>query len=175
MLPRLAAFVDTVRIVATASTPLSRTGFYDRMQRVQRGAFTAEFLTPEELEQRDRGRTSEILSGSRFVRLLQSGGARSRVILTGRGGCPMNIVIDGQAIQRTLEETATTGAPSSIMSSGSARRYSEDVLSIDELLDGRAIMAIEIYPSGTNAPAEITPPSGRGACGIVVIWTGARR
>jgi hypothetical protein len=45
---------------------------------------------------------------------------------------------------------------------------------IDELVDGRSIMAIEIYPSTANAPAELIPPSGRGSCGIVAIWTGPR-
>jgi hypothetical protein len=36
-------------------------------------------------------------------------------------------------------------------------------------------MAIEIYPSSANAPAELQSLAGRGSCGIVAVWTGPRQ
>src|SRR5512133_3503022 len=46
----LAAVIDTVRVVARQVTPLSRTGFYDRVDRVKKSAMLGEFISPEELE-----------------------------------------------------------------------------------------------------------------------------
>ncbi|HMS03760.1 MAG TPA: hypothetical protein PKE51_12325, partial [Gemmatimonadaceae bacterium] len=48
----LGARLSEVRTIAPRETMLSRTGFYDRLERVRRGAFVAAFLSPEELEQR---------------------------------------------------------------------------------------------------------------------------
>jgi hypothetical protein len=48
-------------------------------------------------------------------------------------------------------------------------------LGLDEIVDGRAIMGIEIYPSIANAPVELIPTASHGGCGLVAIWTGPRR
>jgi hypothetical protein len=47
--------------------------------------------------------------------------------------------------------------------------------SIDELVSGREVNAIEIYSSMGTAPAELVQLTGGGGCGLVAIWTGPRQ
>lgn len=133
--------LDEVRTIAPRETMLSRTRFYDRMERLRSGAFVGEFITPEELELRAVGRITSVLAGKPYVRV-----ANGR--LFGRGGCPMNIFLDG----KLMEDNAP-----------------------DEYIGSQAVMAIEIYPSTANAPAELIPVTANGSCGIVAFWTGPRR
>lgn len=170
--------VEAVEITARASTPLSRTGFYDRVDRVQRGAIVGEFITPEELDERNQSLVSNLLQGRRSIRIQvvrTRTSMRGRPIVTGRAGCAMNIVVDGRFTTGLYGRQAGAGVssidPNATRQPGRTGDADPD---IDELLDGRAIMAVEIYPSSANAPAELIPPSGRGACGIVAIWTGPR-
>lgn len=143
-----------VTVTATANTPLVRSGFYDRIARVQQGAFTAEFVTPEEIEQRNAVSVSALLRGRRGVSVSSSKEfPRPRSILLGRNGCPMTVLVDRQRINILLTP--------------------EGAVPIDDLVSGRSVAAIEIYASTANAPAELIPLTGNGSCGIVAIWTGA--
>jgi hypothetical protein len=81
------------------STPLSRTGFYDRVDRVQRGAIVGEFLTPEELNARNAMKVSDLMRGRRLANITFIGSTRQPVIL-GRGGCVMTILLDGSRLTR---------------------------------------------------------------------------
>jgi hypothetical protein len=144
-------------------TPLEKSGFYDRVQRAQRGAFNADFITPEELDARLGARTSDLLYGRRFV--FPDGNGRQKV-LKGRGGCKMTIYLDGQLVR-----------PERI-GGGRFGGSSEGIVPIDDIVNATAIAAIEIYASAANAPAEMIPLVGsaqQGACGIVALWTGGRR
>lgn len=187
ILPRIALALDTVRITAAAvSTPLARTGFYDRVARVRRGAITGEFISPEELDERNQSQLSKIFTGRRYTTIqMASVGARQVPALLGRGQCAMTILVDGMRITNTAQELVlNAGAPQSINAAGS-RQLSPgnrdqqgqvtNVLGLDDIVEGRAVMAIEIYPSTANAPAELIPLGGRGSCGFVAIWTGGRR
>jgi len=173
----LAAFIDTVRVMARQVTPLSRTGFYDRAERVQRGATLGEFITPEELDRRNLTQLSQILQGRQYSRILTTGvRGRQEAVVLGRARCAMNIVVDGFAVTNTLQETVPTGVPQSIRGGVSQTTGSEGTrIGLDDIVDGRAVMGIEIYPSTVNAPAELIPTASRGSCGLVVIWTGSRR
>ena len=136
--------LDTVRTVAASRTPLELTGFYTRVRRAASGSYRGEFVTPEELEQRQAGVLTQLFYGRQFVTV-----GRSRpVVLTGRGGCLMEVLVDGRVLRDQ---------------------------SIDEVLSVAEVMAMEIYPSTANAPAELIPLTNRGACGLVAIWTGPRR
>ena len=172
---RLASLMDTVRVVASQSTPLSRTGFYDRVERVRKGAFTAEFITPEELDARDVSQVSRILEGRRFIRLEKVGTLARRMAVLGRAGCPMTILVDGQRMTKMVEDEIGGTVPTSINSFGSKQVRPGEGLTIDEVVEGRSVMGIEIYPSTANAPAELIPIGGRGSCGFVAVWTGPRR
>ncbi len=149
VLTPLATELQAVTVSGVADTPLARTGFYERMRQVDRGAVVGEFITPEELDQRDVGIVSNMLFGRRYVTVRQSRfGQLGGRELKGRGGCQMTLLVDGRRV--------SDAGP-------------------DNLLTGREVMAIEIYPSGANAPSELITLTGRGSCGIVSFWTGPRR
>ncbi len=175
----LAAIMDTVRVVARQVTPLSRTGFYDRVARVKKSAMLGEFISPEELEARNLSKLSEILQGRQYSRIattLQYRG-RQQPIAQGRARCPMNIIVDGQYVKKTTQELAVSEVPLSVFGGRPVPREEKGapLLTLDEIVDGRSIMGIEIYPSIANAPAELIPTASRGNCGLIAIWTGPRR
>ncbi len=178
-LAALARVLDPTVVTEVASTPLSRTGFYDRVQRVQRGAILGEFVTPEELDRRGASNTSELLMGRQYARVSQlasaNAGGRRPLVVLGRGRCGMTIIVDGQRLNNTLESTIMPDVPTSLTHRNqSGVGGANTAISIDEAVAGRTIMAIEIYPSTANAPAELIPLTGGGSCGIVAIWTGPR-
>jgi hypothetical protein len=88
----------------------------------------------------------------------------------------MTILVDGQRVRGTLQDDISSEVPQSINPSGS-RQVGSDVLrlSLDNIVDVRSVMGIEIYPSTANAPVDLIPIGGRGSCGFVAIWTRARR
>lgn len=166
-----------MRVVARQSTPLSRTGFYDRVERTRKGAFTAEFITPEELDARNAALLSQIFQGRRTSSIAMTGGVRQQAVLLGRGRCAMTILVDGQRVTNTLQESVVTGGPPQSLNPRGSRSEggSGMTIGLDDIADGRSVMGIEIYPSTANAPAELIPIGGRGSCGFVAIWTGPRR
>ena len=163
-----------VRVVADRHTPLARTGFYDRMQRVQRGAIVGTFITPEELERRSSTLTSHVLTGLPSVRIQRA--SDGRPIVLGRGGCPMTVLLDGQRLNGLLQEAAA-GRGTSIAPNSQMRPMGRESEwpSIDQVTVATEIMAIEVYNSTANAPSELIPLTGGGSCGIIALWTGPRR
>ncbi|MBW7932414.1 MAG: hypothetical protein H3C62_02130 [Gemmatimonadaceae bacterium] len=155
-------------------SPLEKTGFYDRVYRAQRGAFNAEFITPEELDARQGAHTTDLFFGRRFVNPVRTGTSSSQTYLLGRGGCKMSVFIDGM-LQRPEVPRGTTGCGRGCLESANNERA---IVALDDIIDASAIAAVEIFPSAANAPAELIPLTGsaqKGACGIVAIWTGGRR
>jgi hypothetical protein len=151
-----ATSLTAVRIQAAADSPLSRSGFYDRVAMVQRGAYSAEFITPEEIEERNAMRVTRLIAGRSGVRVdARTVNGAVRPVIRGRDGCVMTILIDGQRMQM-VDPDDGPGA-----------------MTVDDLVDGRSVAAIEIYPSTANAPADLIPLTGGGSCGLVAIWTGA--
>lgn len=174
-LPALALAMDTVRIVERVISPLERRGFYDRVERVKRGAIVGEFFAPEEVALRDVANVSDLLRGSRYVRVgMTSGGARVNIpVMLGRGGCAMTILVDGQQMKGTAQDNVTEETPTSINRSGRTGQSGGGTASIDDIVNGRSVQAVEVYPSTANAPAELQTLGGRGSCGIIAIWTGS--
>lgn len=162
-------------------TPLARTGFYDRMERVANSAVVARFWTPEAIEARNPNRTSVLMEGENIVRVRTMSG---KPVLTGRGGtCPMGIVVDGQRLNHTVEEISTREGEEEILRIARQQRvgreqaeriflYSRE--SIDELVNSLAVVAVEIYASMASVPAELQRLAPPYACGLVVVWTGRR-
>jgi hypothetical protein len=180
-LGRVVQQLDAVEVVGARDTPLARRGFYERMERVRRGATTGHFITPEELELQLPMNLSQSLRTARYVSINRVGPGRD--VLLGRGGCPMNIVVDGMLVQGTAQDEVVEQVPTSINRSGTyrpprgERNGQSSNLDINALVGGNEIAAIEIYPSVANAPYElqVAVSSGRGTCGIVAIWTGGRK
>ncbi len=162
-------------------TPLARTGFYDRMERVAKSSVVARFWTPEAIEARNPNRTSVLMEGENIVRVKTMSG---KPVLTGRGGtCPMGVVVDGQRLNHTVEEISTREGEEEILRIARQQRvgreqaeriflYSRE--SIDELVNSLAVVAVEIYASMASVPAELQRAAPPYACGLVVVWTGRR-
>lgn len=148
-LARIAAAVDSLVVVASPDTPLARSGFYDRMERVRTGAMRGLFILPEELESRNASRVTDLLAGRRFVRV-------SNGVLYGLNGCRMHIVVDRVHVS----------ARDRMEARGSR---------IDDLVIATEVAAIEVYASTTSTPAELQVLASEDSCGMVVIWTGGRR
>jgi hypothetical protein len=160
----LAAVTVTERAV---KLPLELAGFYDRVQRAQRGTFNADFVTPEELDGRQGARPTDLFQGRRFVSVERTPGQYSQTYLEGRGRCAMTVYLDGRLLQ-----------PEPPRDPRASRSRASGVVPIDELVNLNEVAAIEIYASAANAPAELIPLVGssqQGSCGIVAIWTGGRR
>ena len=157
--------LDAVTVQGRRDTPLARRGFYDRMERVQKGAFAARMITPEELDMRNPMSVSQMLSGDRFVKVTPMNG--KQVLLSRNPGCAMTILLDGHRAMGTLEEAVGfgPGAPSA-----------RSLMSVDELISAHSLAAIEIYGSMASAPVELQRAAGNSnGCGLVALWTGSRR
>jgi hypothetical protein len=164
--------LEAVQTVALRSTPLSRTGFYDRMQRVHDGAIVGRFITPEELEQRRPTLVSQVLQGLPSVRVQRA--PDGRAVVLGRGGCPMTVLLDGQRLNGLLQDNKQF-RNTSINPRGQYGGGGAGDLSLDQATVATEVMAIEVYNSTANAPSELIPTTGGGSCGLIAIWTGPRR
>lgn len=157
----LRAYAQTLTAVSVVArgtkTPLEAAGFYDRVLRAQRGAFNAEFVTPEELDARPSTRVIDFFRGRRVLKVAGSGRGAYLVGRGGRGGsCPISVFVNG-ALLRPLARNGP--------------------VIIDDFVDLNAVSAIEMYASAAHAPGELIPLVGSaqyGSCGIVAIWTGGR-
>ena len=173
--------------MARDQSPLERTGYYDRVNRVQRGAYNAEFVTPEELDSRVMTRLSDAFRGRRFIKVIPAG--RRGAVLQGRAGCAITVLLDGRPVaplggsvdalapngkDPTLTKDGAKGPPKPpLVGSGGGTFYPSAGIDIDELVNIGSVAAIEMYASANMAPVELAPVSSY--CGVVAIWTGARR
>lgn len=178
----LPSTIERVTVRDRLNTPLARTSFYDRLQRVQRGAVSAVFITPEELDMRNPSKLSQMINGRASVKILYQGG---RPILGGRNGnCGMTVLLDGHKMtmmyedilnsyeRRELDRNIRSGMdPQQAIALFLGQRSS-----IDDLVSAHSVAAIEIYSSIAAAPAELQrnvgPASG---CGLIALWTGTRQ
>lgn len=158
--------LNAVTVEGRRDTPLARRGFYDRMERVQKGAQAARFITPEELDLRNPLNVSSILGGDRYVKI-QNYQGRSILMSTRNPNCAMEIILDGQRLLGTLEEA---------MGLRGNKPNINTLLSIDEIIGIQSIAAIEVYGSIASAPVELQRAAGSSmGCGLVALWTGSRR
>ena len=162
----LPSTLDPVTVSARANTPLARTGFYDRAARIQRGAFAARVITPEELDFRNPIRLTQVLQGDRFIKVQPMNG---KSVLQGRGVmCAMTILLDGQRLLGTYEEAMGNPNPPPMSS----------LAAIDDIIAAPSIAAIEIYGSAAGVPVELQRAAGARmaqGCGLIAIWTGSRK
>lgn len=158
--------LNAVTVEGRRDTPLARRGFYDRMERVSKGAQAARFVTPEELDLRNPLNISSILGGDRYVKV-QNYNGRSILMSTRNPNCAMDILLDGQRLSGTLEEA---------MGMRPGKPDIRTLTSIDEIININSIAAIEVYGSIAQAPVELQRAAGSSfGCGLVALWTGSRR
>ncbi len=173
-LERLSQKLDTMRITERAGTPnLMLATFYQRALDRQRGLGTGVFITPEEIEKRDPSDIAQLFTNQPSVRLAQAYPGH----YTARGAnstCDMTVLVDGQVANRSPlgGGKGMSIAPRPAMNNG---RVSADDLSRFTLEDVEAdnVAAIEIYARGSSVPAELQVSDQ--ACGVIAIWTGARK
>lgn len=170
-LPRQLA---SVRVTERANTLLARRGFYDRLERARRGAYTARFITPEEMDLRNAASISQMLSGESGVKLNRTAG---KVILSGRGlGCPMTVLLDGHPLRGMVEEVYTReGIEEHRNNPEEIEKFIRARQSVDEVVGALSVAAIEIYASAISAPVELQRNAGTESCGIIALWTGSRQ
>lgn len=165
-LPLAPRTLDPVTIAGRRDTPLARTGFYDRAERIQKGAYSARLITPEELDFRNPMTLTQVLSGDRLVKIMPMSGKQ---VIMGRGlNCAVTILLDGQQVLGTYEEAV--GNPN-------APRMSS-LMPIDQVVTAASIAAIEVYGSAAAVPVELQRIAGARmaqGCGLVAIWTGSRK
>ena len=137
-------------------------GFYDRWLLRQKGALSATFIGPEEIEFRHPGRISSMLYGLHGVNLVRFGHGDMAAYSTSAGSmqmemCPMAIVIDG--VQQQPDPPTHRGGVAFV--------------DIDRILDANDVVAIEVYARGGNMPISLQVDDSK--CGVIAFWTGSRR
>lgn len=135
----------------TMDTRLWQSGFYER-QKVGSGTF----FDPEMLA-RHRGTIDGLVREAPGVRVNRDRYGRSIALgRFGGGWCQLNVFIDGVLV-----------------------RWANDV-GIDQLLNTQDVLAVEVYPRGTQVPATLagyTATGGGGGatggtdCGVISFWT----
>lgn len=164
-------------ITERRDTPLARRGFYERMERVRRGATVARFITPEELDSRQVNVVSAILAGESYVKIERFG---SRPILTGRTpGCALAVLVDGMRMTGMVEELYTREGQDEVRRMGGGQtgtsRFLASRTTVDDLLSAQSVAGMELYPTAAAAPIELQRAAGNGWCGILAIWSGGRQ
>jgi propanediol dehydratase small subunit len=117
------------------------------------------YVGPEEIERINPFRASDVLQQVPFVHV--QGGHQRVVTLRapfGRGRCLPTVYVDGHFV-------ATSGGGSRAVGRG---RGDGPPITLDEVVAGTTVAAVEVYDRPSMSPAEFAP---RGDCGVIVIWT----
>jgi hypothetical protein len=171
VLPRVGQQLAAVNVTGErVKTALEITGFYDRMLMRQKGVISATFIGPEELDKRHPSRTTDMLYGLNGITIMHA--PNGAMCARGNGGtCFMTVVVDGSVL-RPQQPTVCLGP--SINRIGSRGGASGEMgADINQYLDVSAVAAIEIYARGGNMPVTLQVPDN--SCGVLAIWTGARK
>lgn len=170
----VAQTLKTVNVEGKDRSSLERTGFYERVAMVQRGAATGDFITPEMIDLRESGRFADFIKGSKYVNVTSFTGRNLYAL--GRNNCRMNIVIDGkrEISVETMETAYKPPAGTVGFGPNVDRARNGGGLNIDDMVAGNNVVAIEIYPSPSSAPSAIASLIGGNQCGIIAVWTGRR-
>ena len=183
ILPKLSQMLEGITIVGAASKGgLTMTGFYDRWMMRQRGALSATFIGPEEIEKRHVERASDLLYGVLGVNLMRTDRG-SIIARNGAGTCFMTILLDGQPLCPAVgchSMSGNGGQLSEKSQMGPINPLQKQpptidqlTVNIDEYINPNDLAAIEIYARGGNMPVQLQAADA--ACGVIAFWTGPRR
>lgn len=152
------------------SRALELRGFYRRLQEREKGINTGQFITAEEIEQRNPHRIGQMLEGRTGIRMQrpnQNPGQRTRSQLkaneskctgasdprcwapVGLNGCYMDVYLDGRRLSSVANKNEAT--------------Y------IDEFILPSHIAGVEIYTTPSKVPPEYQ--SLAGMCGVLLFWS----
>jgi hypothetical protein len=144
-------------------------GFYERLREHEIGLYIGTFITPEEFASLHANLVTDAFQGRPGVTLAYSG---QLVVPWGRfARCLLNVYVDGLEIRNLYEmpnernpDHVWLGEPGLVI--GEHNRVTG--IGIDGFVKPNEVLAIEIYPSGANAPTRFRSAN---SCGAIVIWT----
>jgi hypothetical protein len=162
-LPFVTQVLKKVVVADTSHTNVGLTmqGFYDRWLMRQKGALSATFIGPEELESRHPTFLTSMMYGVSGLRIVRLGGAPYAMGYEGQ--CGMAVLLDG--IQQ-----GGGGAPNPMGAKGVGNK---PPVNLDAIVDANNVAAIEVYARGGNVPTSLH--ANDSACGVIAIWTGSRK
>ncbi|HXD23807.1 MAG TPA: hypothetical protein VN613_10675 [Gemmatimonadaceae bacterium] len=180
-LSRLTQTLGAVQITGQATHAAALQPFYDRWLLRQKGALSATFIGPEEIEFRHPNKVTNLLSGLNGVSWRNT--ERGDLIAYGNNGtCQMAVLVDGvrqcpnagckcdecgaNAPEIMSATKPTFGRPVNPVSD-------ENAVIIDHVVDAASVTAIEVYTRGANMPVSLQVSDN--ACGVIAIWTGSRK
>ena len=158
---------------------LQMTGFYDRWLMRQKGALSAVFIGPEELEFRHPDKITNMLRGLNGVEMRRSCEG-DLVAFSSSNRCQMAILVDG--VRQCPSRGCSSGGPDVFGSGAQSSRPNCDsptnlnattAVILDQLINADEVSGIEVYNRGGNVPATISASDQ--ACGIIAFWTGSRK
>jgi hypothetical protein len=170
-LPRIVQQLEGVTVTGEqVKSRLELGGFYDRRLMRQKGLLSATFIGPEEIEKRHPTRTSDLLFGLNGVSIVR--GNSGEMYAKGIGGiCFMAVMLDGNRLcpDGGCKMGGSSG-PSLGQRSGGGGVPGPD---LNRYVDASEVAAIEVYARGGNMPISLQTSDN--SCGVIAIWTGARR
>ena len=202
-LPRVSQALAPVTVNGMGGSLLETEGFYMRWLQHQNGQLrNATFIGPEMIEKRNAASVMDLLDHVRGVLLVEnSKGARSATGTgsrpsgnqgsfdsPGRGGggrsgnsmssslppginsrnvCYMTVLIDGGPA------CPKVGCHYTFVDDPPGSTGDEHSLDLDMLLDVKNVAAIEVYPVRDGMPPDVVKQFN--GCGVILIWTGARK
>jgi hypothetical protein len=145
-LSRQRVLLAPVRVVA-ASRQLLRDAQLAGFEWRRRSAVRGRFMGPEEIRRLNAFNATDVLQAVPFVRV--TGGYRKSVTVRGMFGsrCIPTFYVDGHPTVAGAE------------------------ISLDEVVSGTVVAAVEVYTRPSAAPPEFQPRGLAQDCGVVVIWT----
>ncbi len=180
VLRRLAQAIGAVTVTARQeSRDPKLAGFYDRWLMRQKGALSATFIGPEEIEFRHPARPSDLLAGVDGVSLMRTD--RGSMIARGGGGtCFMTVMLDGRQLcpAAGCHVSDNANAPQISRTPPSREQMTapgldDTQVNLNQYVNADDIVAIEVYARGANMPISLQALDA--ACGVIAIWTGTRR
>jgi len=187
------------RIAIIGAGPMSMEGFYRRWLKRQNGGGPGVFIGPEEIEKKNVTDVAGLLRDQNGLKLERASDGGYVVTGPGNNGCQMAVMVDGQVIKSRVEARSGQASRTSIGSplndkttymtpgekaamlgtnKGGVERKSGDYadsnsVKIDQVASIGAVSGVEVYARTAALPAELNLTDN--SCGLIVVWTGARR
>jgi hypothetical protein len=141
-LPRLAAVLDTLRVVARSQSPLAMSGFDER----RRSSGVGRFITAEEIARRRLWETSQLFDFIPGLKRLRSSTGDDVFLMSSAfgGDCVPAVWVNGQLFQNLSASD------------------------LDAIIQPREIAAMEVYRE-PMVPAQFQ--ANMSGCGSIVVWT----
>ena len=187
------------KVAIIGSGPMSMEGFYRRWLKRQNGGGPGVFIGPEEIEKKNVTDVAGLLRDQNGLKLERASDGGYVVTGPGNNGCQMAVMVDGQVIKSRVEASSGQASRTSIgsalndktmymtkdqkasmlgtNSSGVERKFGDyadsNSVKIDQVASIGSVSGVEVYARTAALPAELNLSDN--TCGLIVIWTGARR